>query len=219
MVWHKPAMEQEQLDADLVPLVKAAELLGVRRQTLNDKLRRRGLVPVRRVVRGRVLLYLPQAWLDALGQAREPAELLGLEQLEQRREQAEPAELLEQGGFYAAPAEQLEQRREQVELLRAEVAELRASLDAARAEVHALGGKLAGAEYVERATGRRCDKLEQRAEAIQAELVEQARELGKRDALVALLREQASERSQRLERLEEAAVDPGPAWWRILRGG
>lgn len=107
----------------------------------------------------------------------------------------------------------------EAERLRAEVAELRAKLDAVQAEAHALGGKLAGAEYVERATGRRCDKLEQRVEAMQAELVAQARELGKRDTLVAMLRDQVTERQQKLERLEDAAVDVGPAWWRILKGG
>ncbi len=223
MVWHKPAMEQELLADDLVPVVKAAELLGVRRQTLDQKLRRRGLAPVRRVVQGRVLVYLPKAWLEELrtdqgtDQGTDQAADQAADQAGQKRPQE--GRNGHQGTDQAADQAADQPRLGEAERLRAEVAELRAKLDAAQAEAHALGGKLAGAEYVERATGRRCDKLEQRVEAMQAELVAQARELGKRDTLVAMLRDQVTERQQKLERLEDAAVDVGPAWWRILKGG
>lgn len=216
MVWHKPAMEPELLSDDLVPVVKAAELLGVRRQTLDQKLRRRGLAPVRRVVQGRVLVYLPKAWLEEL--RTDQATDQGADQAGQKRPQEgrNGHQAADQGTDQGADQPRL---MGEAERLRAEVAELRAKLDAVQAEAHALGGKLAGAEYVERATGRRCDKLEQRVEAMQAELVAQARELGKRDTLVAMLRDQVTERQQKLERLEDAAVDVGPAWWRILKGG
>lgn len=220
MVWHKPAMEPELLSDDLVPVVKAAELLGVRRQTLDQKLRRRGLAPVRRVVQGRVLVYLPKAWLEELrtDQATDQGADQGADQAGQKRPQEgrDGHQAADQGTDQATDQPRL---TGEAERLRAEVAELRAKLDAVQAEAHALGGKLAGAEYVERATGRRCDKLEQRVEAMQAELVAQARELGKRDTLVAMLRDQVTERQQKLERLEDAAVDVGPAWWRILKGG
>lgn len=209
-------MEQELLADDLVPVVKAAELLGVRRQTLDQKLRRRGLAPVRRVVQGRVLVYLPKAWLEEL--RTDQATDQGADQAGQKRPQEgrNGHQAADQGTDQGADQPRL---MGEAERLRAEVAELRAKLDAVQAEAHALGGKLAGAEYVERATGRRCDKLEQRVEAMQAELVAQARELGKRDTLVAMLRDQVTERQQKLERLEDAAVDVGPAWWRILKGG
>lgn len=211
MVWHKPAMEQQELD-ELVPVVKAAELLGVRRQTLDQKLRRRGLSPVRRVVGGRVLVYLPKGWLAELGTDQAPDQVADQAQLQIQRAAAAIA-------ARAAPDQAADQVPDQPQL-RAEMAELRAKLDAALAEVHALGGKLAGAEYVERATGRRCDKLEQRVEAMQAELVAQARELGKRDTLVVMLRDQVTDRDQQLEKLEEVAGNASP-WWlpRILKGG
>lgn len=193
---------------ELVPVVKAAELLGVRRQTLDQKLRRRGLSPVRRVVGGRVLVYLPKGWLAELGTDQAPDQA----QLQIQRAAAAIA-------AQTASDQAADQVPDQPQL-RAEMAELRAKLDAALAEVHALGGKLAGAEYVERATGRRCDKLEQRVEAMQAELVAQARELGKRDTLVVMLRDQVTDRDQQLEKLEEVAGNASP-WWlpRILKGG
>ena len=216
MVWHKPAMEQQEQAGELVPVLKAAELLGVRRQTLDQKLRRRGLAPVRRVVQGRVLVYLPKAWLEELRTDQGTDQ--GTDQAGQKRPQEgrDGHQAADQGTDQATDQPRL---TGEAERLRAEVAELRAKLDAVQAEAHALGGRLAGAEYVERATGRRCDKLEQRVEAMQAELVAQARELGKRDTLVAMLRDQVTERQQKLERLEDAAVDVGPAWWRILKGG
>jgi hypothetical protein len=46
------------LDADdLVPLAKVADALQLRRQSLDDRLRTRGIVPVRRVVRGQVRVF------------------------------------------------------------------------------------------------------------------------------------------------------------------
>jgi hypothetical protein len=210
-------MEQQEQAGELVPVLKAAELLGVRRQTLDMKLRRRGLKPVRQVVRGRALVYLPKAWVD---------ELMADQVADQSPDQREPKRPPEALGGHQGTDQGTDQVADQprlmgeAERLRAEVAELRAKLDAVQAEAHALGGKLAGAEYVERATGRRCDKLEQRVEAMQADLVAQARELGKRDTLVAMLRDQVTDRDQRLEKLEDAPVDVGP-WWlpRILKGG
>jgi chromosome segregation ATPase len=214
-------MEQQEQAGELVPVLKAAELLGVRRQTLDMKLRRRGLKPVRQVVRGRALVYLPKAWLEELrtDQATDQATDQVADQAGQKRPQEgrDGHQAADQGTDQVADQPRL---MGEAERLRAEVAELRAKLDAVQAEAHALGGKLAGAEYVERATGRRCDKLEQRVEAMQADLVAQARELGKRDTLVAMLRDQVTDRDQRLEKLEDAPVDVGP-WWlpRILKGG
>lgn len=221
MVWHKPAMEQQEQAGELVPVLKAAELLGVRRQTLDQKLRRRGLKPVRQVVRGRALVYLPKAWVDELmaDQATDQA----ADQATDQREPKRPPEAL---GGHQGTDQATDQGTDQphliteAERLRAEVAELRAKLDTAMDEARELRGQLAGAEVVERATARLCDKLEQRVEAMQADLVAQARELGKRDTLVAMLRDQVTDRDQQLEKLEDAPVDVGP-WWlpRILKGG
>jgi len=210
-------MEQQEQAGELVPVLKAAELLGVRRQTLDQKLRRRGLKPVRQVVRGRALVYLPKAWVDELmaDQATDQA----ADQPPDQREPKRPQDALE-GHQATDQGTDQPHRSAEVERLRAEVAELRAKLDTAKDDARELRGQLAGAEYVERATARLCDKLEQRVEAMQADLVAQARELGKRDTLVAMLRDQVTDRDQQLEKLEDAPVDVGP-WWlpRILKGG
>ena len=215
-------MEQQELADDLVPVVKAAELLGVRRQTLDKKLRVRGLRPVRQVIGGRVLVFLPRAWLKLLEADQPEAEA---DQLRPQKQLPQPRE----GQPTLLEADQPEAEADQPEAtatLRAEVKHLRAALEAALAEKHALGGKLAGAEYVEQATSRRCDRLEERLEAMQREqlaLVQahgvalaeiaatHARELGRRDTLVATLR----------EKVEAVVADAGP-WWlsrRAWKGG
>jgi excisionase family DNA binding protein len=192
--------------ADLVTVKEAAELLGIKRQTLDKKLRARGLQVVRRVQGGRVLVFLQRAWLPALAA---PAISTSSTDQQAGQHRSAPDQPLQ-------PPQQAAQADEAARL-RDEVERLRVALDAAQAARMELAGKLAGAEFVERATARRCDRLEERldnahrlaldeakrhGEAFADLAASHARELGRRDLIVAGLREKV-----------EQSVDRAPWWW------
>ena len=205
--------------ADLVTVKEAAELLGIRRQTLDKKLRSRGFEVVRRVEGGRVLVFLERAWLPALAAplispcSTDQQAISTDQQANQHRSAGDqPLQHLQQ----AAPADEAARLKEEVE-------RLRLALDAAQTARQELAGKLAGAEFVERATAKRCDRLEQRlddahrlaleeakrhGEALADLAAGHARELGRRDLIVAGLR----------EKVEQQLADPGPWWWSRVFG-
>jgi hypothetical protein len=208
--------------ADLVTVKEAAELLGIRRQTLDKKLRSRGFEVVRRVEGGRVLVFLERAWLPALAapaistSSPDQQAISTDQQANQHRSAGDqPLQPLQQ----AAPAAQADEAAR----LKEEVERLRVALDAAQTARQELAGKLAGAEFVERATARRCDRLEQRLDDAHRLALEEAkrhgdaladlaaghaRELGRRDLIVAGLR----------EKVEQQIADPGPWWWSRVFG-
>jgi hypothetical protein len=159
--------------AECLTVKKAADLLATQRQALDGELRARGF----------------QRWLIRASARAAP-------------------------GRRTYPPEQAGQADEAVRL-REEVERLRVALDAAQTARQELAGKLAGAEFVERATARRCDRLEQRlddayrlaleeakrhGEALADMAAGHARELGRRDLIVAGLR----------EKVEQQLADPGP---------
>jgi hypothetical protein len=199
--------------ADLVTVKEAAELLGIKRQTLDKKLRARGLQVVRRVQGGRVLVFLQRAWLPALAAPAISTSSPGQHPISTDQQAGQPRSAPDQP---LQPPQQAAQADEAARL-RDEVERLRVALDAAQAARLELAGKLAGAEFVERATARRCDRLEERldnahrlaldeakrhGEAFADLAASHARELGRRDLIVAGLREKV-----------EQSVDRAPWWW------
>ena len=59
----------------LVPIKDAAQSLGITRQALAQRIKRRGISPVRRLVRGRALVYLSEGMLEQLRASYEELEL------------------------------------------------------------------------------------------------------------------------------------------------
>ena len=60
----------------LVPMKQAAQSLGITRQALAQRIKRRGISPVRRLVRGRALVYLSEGMLEQLRASYEELELV-----------------------------------------------------------------------------------------------------------------------------------------------
>jgi len=160
-------VSQGQAMPELVSLKDAAQSLGVTRQALAQRIQRRGISPVRRLVRERALVYLSEAMLEELRASPEEA---GGRQGEQAR----------QGGDLA---EDLARLRREIEELRVANAKLE--------------GELAAALKVEAATSRLADKLEARLEDERRgraeEALRQERELGRLEASTLLLRERVVE--------------------------
>ncbi len=152
---------------ELVSLKDAAQSLGVTRQALAQRIQRRGISPVRRLVRGRALVYLSEAMLEELRASPEEA---GGRQGEQARQGGELAE---------------------------DLARLRRELEVLRVANAKLEGELAAALKVEAATSRFADKLEARLEDERRgraeEALRQERELGRLEASTLLLRERVVE--------------------------
>jgi predicted RNase H-like nuclease (RuvC/YqgF family) len=166
-------------EPELLSMNDAVRLLGVRRQTLDKKLKARGLEVVRRVERGRVCVYLQRSWLADLSKPVQPAQ-----------QPVQPADA----------ARAVEAAKAALPAMR-ELEALRAKLEAITTEKHELAGRLAGAELVERATSRRCDKLEATLdeERKRCELLQ--RDLGRQEAAIMLLREQRAVKRSWMARL------------------
>ena len=73
----------------LVALKDAAQSLGITRQALAQRIERRGISPMRRMERGRALVYLSEAMLEELRASPEDA---GARQGEQARQGGELVE-------------------------------------------------------------------------------------------------------------------------------
>ena len=162
----------------LVALKDAAQSLGITRQALAKRIKRRGISPVRRLVRGRALVYLSEAMLEEL--RAEPVEV---------PQPSATAAVVEQSPSVAA----------------AEVADLRRELEGLRVANAKLEGELAAALKVEAATSRFADKLEAKLEAkLDEERLRReslVRDLGRQEAVIGLLREQRAVRRSWMARL------------------
>jgi chromosome segregation ATPase len=151
----------------LVPVSVAAEQLGITRQSLDGRLRVRGIKPHRIVRAGRVTVLLDQDQIRAAMEPNSSAQLLSLpEQVKDQLIKPEAALL---------PAEP-QAARHDASLIHAEQEAARSQIaqDCARlkAEVQDLEQRamraeamLAAAERIERATALRCDKLEAKLES------------------------------------------------------
>ncbi len=144
----------------LVPVSMAAQQLGISRQSLDGRLRIRGIKPHRIVRAGRVSVLLDQAQIRAAMQEPtydQPASLPA-----QLRPQLHGAE----AGLIAA-----EPRAASAEAglsstdLEAERARMLAEVQALQQRVMRAEAMLAAAERIERSTAARCDKLESKLEA------------------------------------------------------
>jgi chromosome segregation ATPase len=155
----------------LVALKDAAQSLGITRQALAQRIERRGISPVRRLLRGRALVYLSEAMLEEL--------------------RAEPVE---------AVARQGEQARQGGELVE-DLARLRRELEALRVANAKLEGELAAALKVEAATSRFADKLEAKLDEERQRRESLVRDLGRQEAVIGLLREQRAARRSWVARL------------------
>lgn len=155
---------------ELVSLKDAAQSLGVTRQALAKRIQRRGISPVRRLVRGRALVYLSEVMLEEL--------------------RAEPVEV-PQPSATVAVVERLPS------VAATEVADLRRELEVLRVANAKLEGELAAALKIEAATSRFADKLEAKLEDERRgraeEALRQERELGRLEASTLLLRERVVE--------------------------
>lgn len=155
--------DQEQL----VPVADAAQRLGITRQSLDGRLRTRGIKPHRIVRAGRVAVLLDQAQIRAAMQ--EPTYDQAASLPAQLRPQLHGAE----AGLIAAEPEAARAEaglsRADLEAERAQIAQERARM---LAEVQSLQQRvmraeamLTAAERIERSTAARCDKLESKLDA------------------------------------------------------
>ena len=158
----------------LVALKDAAQSLGITRQALAKRIKRRGISPVRRLVRGRALVYLSEAMLEEL--RAEPVEV---------PQPSATAAVVEQSPSVAA----------------AEVADLRRELEGLRVANAKLEGELAAALKVEAATSRFADKLEAKLDEERLRRESLVRDLGRQEAVIGLLREQRAVRRSWMARL------------------
>jgi hypothetical protein len=165
-MWHKPSME---LEPDLVAVRDAARTLGISRQALDKKLAARGVEVERRLVRGRILVFLRKETVEALGDSSTVFKL------------PSTSSPLNQRG----PVDEVDEIRRELHELRVANAKLE--------------GELAAALKVEAATGRFADKLEARLDEArrqhESELGKLQRELGRQETAILLLRERERERA------------------------
>jgi hypothetical protein len=211
----------------LIPVSTAAATLGLKRQSLDDRLRARGIVPVRRVVGGRVRVFLTA---DQFLAAREQLELdpvVGL-----GRDQALQVDQVDDQ--VASGSVQVDQAQRQVDDQadrpvdpdansdRRKVVEdaLRARLHELELENARLRGSLEMSDRVEQSAQRVADRLERQIAAVQGQLVEVqerarrelvslAREIGIRDQTVAELRSKL----ELLADVERDRDDGRRRWW------
>lgn len=173
--------DQEQL----VPVADAAQRLGITRQSLDGRLRTRGIKPHRIVRAGRVAVLLDQAQIRAAMQ--EPTYDQAASLPAQLRPQLHGADV----GLIAAEPEAASAEaglsRADLEAERAQIAQERARM---LAEVQALQQRvmraeamLEAAEKIEKATGTRCDKLEARLAHQDGEMASLRLELGEQRGL------------------------------------
>ncbi len=212
----------------LIPVSTAAATLGLRRQSLDDRLRARGIVPVRRVVSGRVRVFLTA---DQLLAAREQLDLdpvVGL-----GRDQALQVDQVDDQ--VASGPVQVDQAQHQVddqvarpvdpdaESDRGKVVEdaLRARLHELALENARLRGSLEMSDRVEQSAQRVADRLEKQLAALQGQLVEVqerarrevvslAREIGMRDSTIEDLR---SKVELLADHVETDPDDERRRWW------
>lgn len=204
----------------LIPVSTAAATLGLKRQSLDDRLRARGIVPVRRVVSGRVRVFLTA---DQLLAAREQLELdpvVGL-----GRDQA--LQVAQVDDQVASGPVQVDQAQHQVDDQVArpdKPAEpdraMHARLHELELENARLRGSLEMSDRVEQSAQRVADRLEKQLAALQGQLVEVqerarrevvslAREIGMRDSTIKDLR-------SKVELLADTEPDPDDErrrWW------
>jgi hypothetical protein len=178
------------LDADdLVPLAKVADALQLRRQSLDDRLRTRGIVPVRRVVRGQVRVFLTRDQVLAVRQDLAGGELQGVQDATGRLQGASGRVQDALQGATGRPqdAHQVPHQVDagRIRELEIENARLRGALETSdRVEQSAQRV----ADRLEKEVARLRDQLVEVQERARREVVSMAHELGKRDALVDDLR-------------------------------
>jgi hypothetical protein len=171
--------DQEQL----IPVVRAAAQLGISRQSLDARLRSRGIKPHRITKKGRVLVLLDQAQIRAAMQDQiishqcETQKKLRADQPEGMADQLRPQpDRAEEGLIEAEPRA----ARAESGLIGADRGAERSQIAQERSklleEVQALQQRamraeamLAAAERIERSTAARCDKLEGKLEAARLE--------------------------------------------------
>ena len=173
--------DQEQL----IPVVRAAAQLGISRQSLDARLRSRGIKPHRITRKGRVLVLLDQAQIRAAMQDQRADQPEGMaDQLrpqpgraEEGLIEAEPRAARAESGLIGADrgAERSQIAQERSKLLE-EVQALQQR--AMRAEA-----MLDAAERIERSTAARCDKLEARLAHQDGEMASLRLELGEQRGL------------------------------------
>ena len=151
----------------LFPVAEAASQCGISRQSLDARLRSRGIKPHRITRKGRVLVLLDQAQIRAAMQDQRADQPEGMadqlrpqpDRAEEGLIEAEPRAARAESGLIGADrgAERSQIAQERSKLLE-EVQALQQR--AMRAEA-----MLAAAERIERSTAARCDKLEARLDA------------------------------------------------------
>jgi len=222
-----------QTSPDLIPVAHAAVALGLKRQTLDDRLRARGIVPVRLVVSGRVRVFLTAeqlvaARLDMESEAVLPAvtpDLIG------GRDQVDPHQGASGPIRPASGPDQVAIRSHQVADQVARPDEpagpdpdpdraMLAHLHELELTIARLRGSLEMSDRVEQSAQRVADRLEKQLEALQGQLVEVqerarrevvslAREIGMRDSTIEDLR-------SKVELLADIGPDPDDErrrWW------
>lgn len=226
-----------QTSPDLIPVAHAAVALGLKRQTLDDRLRARGIVPVRLVVSGRLRVFLTAEQLvaarrdmesEAVTPAVTPDLIPAPDQVDPHQGASGPIRPASGHDQVAIRSHQVaDQVADQVARPN-EPAEpdpdpdraMHARLHELELEIARLRGSLEMSDRVEQSAQRVADRLEKQLAALQGQLVEVqerarrevvslAREIGMRDSTIEDLR-------SKVELLADTEPDPDDErrrWW------
>ena len=204
----------------LLTMSAAAAQLGISRQSLDARLRARGIKPHRTVHGGRVSCRVDQAQIRAAmeeispGSAHAaPDQLRGQlhAQLQEpdarlRRPESRPADTDAdtETGLHGAARAQIAQER-------AELVRLRQALADAQAQTMQAQALLMAAEKLEKATAARCDKLEAKLDAEGERLAGMRAELAAAKATADLLR--TTSQAMFAAETRQLRIDARRSWW------
>lgn len=197
--WQEKAMREAlpAADCDLLPIAEAAGRAGISRQALLQRLRKRGITPIRQVAAGHARSFLTVEQLAAAMDSADPVAT-----------SVQPKEASCNLGATSV------QRLATVELApddRITVAQLQLALQVAEAARVKAEAMLAAAERIERSTAARCDKLESKLDAATERNTQLRADLAAAQATAEHFRNQSQAMIAAESR--QLRIAAGRSWW------